>query len=245
MNPNLFTKCPVLFEDDTLIVVNKPSGALSHPNRTHPLSTKKPPACAYEGHYDFGNRKFTGPGGPLWLIHRLDQDASGALLAAKNEFAARRCRFLFEHYEVQRSYLSLIVRQPEPQQGKWRDRLSEEKRKKFIRALVESRGRPNAELIYQVKKYFPAYRLSLIQFDLVTGKTHQIRIQAAHHGHPIAGDDIYGDFKLNRRLRKSIGLRRLFLHAFHLKLKHPASDQKVDVQAPLPEELERCLAQMS
>jgi 23S rRNA-/tRNA-specific pseudouridylate synthase len=100
------------------------------------------------------------------------------------------------------------------------------------------KGRPpNAELSYQVKAHSAEHRLSLLDIALITGKTHQIRVQATSRQHPLAGDDVYGDFSLNKRLRQSLGLRRLALHAHRLEFKHPASGYKTVIEAPLPEDL--------
>jgi 23S rRNA-/tRNA-specific pseudouridylate synthase len=254
------TRCQVLFEDDVLLIVNKPAGVLSHPN-PHPQRNAfkrakagksgivpksiPMPRCAFEGDYDFGNRCFSAPGGPIWLIHRLDQDASGALLAAKNPVTAKKCRLLFERFQVDRAYLALLLRQPEPQRGRWHDHMAEQKRPKFIRSFVEPRKRPNSEVMYRVKRYFPRLRMSLVEFNLVTGKTHQIRVQSAAHGYPVAGDGVYGNFKFNRKLRKEIGLRRLFLHAHELKMKHPVTNAPMTIESPLPKDLEECLLHLS
>ena len=241
------TRCPILYQDEALLIVNKPAGVLSHPNPSRGGfgdQTKKV-LCAFEGNYDFANRRFDTPKGSVWLIHRLDQDASGALLAARSSQAAKKCRQFFERYQVRRTYLALISRQPEPQRGKWEDYLFEQKRSKFVRCFIDPKSKPNAELIYRVRKYFPRIRLSWIEFDLVTGKTHQIRAQSAYHGYPVAGDGVYGDFLLNRKLRKTIGLRRLFLHASCLEFKHPGTKKLVTIDAPLPEELADCMKRLS
>src|SRR5512142_595610 len=100
MKNTSLTKCPVLFEDADLIVVDKPEGVLSHPN-----PGPKTPEAAFEGPYDLGDRRFETPQGPLWLIHRLDQDTSGVLLAAKNEKSAAACRNAFQERDVKKSYV--------------------------------------------------------------------------------------------------------------------------------------------
>lgn len=233
------TRCPVLFRDQWLILVNKPAGVLSHPN-----DKKKQTRAAFEGPYDFADRRFDTPQGPVWLIHRLDQDASGVLLAARESSIAKRCRAIFEARQIQKQYVALVPGRP-PWQGKWRDHLGERREKARVRAFVDRSRPPNAELRWSVKRFFPRVGLSLLVIQLITGKTHQIRVQAAFHGFPIAGDEIYGDFPFNRKLRKTIGLRRLFLHGEFLHFPHPKTGRFLKVKAPLPEELEQCLERVS
>jgi len=250
-----FTQCPVLFEDPDLIAINKPEGVLSHPN-----PGAKNAASAFEGPYDLGDRRFQTPQGPVWLVHRLDQDTSGVLLAAKNKKSLAACRKAFEERKVKKHYIALVSRRPMPPHGIWRDTLMEQRSSGAIRSAINYSGRPasktgrgspffagrpNAFLNYKMKEYFPKLNLSLLEIDLLTGKTHQIRVQSAYRGHPVAGDRIYGNFTLNKELRQALDLRRLFLHAWRLVLPHPASGKSLTVDSPLPEDLENCLLRAS
>jgi len=242
-----FTRCPILFEDADLLVIDKPEGILSHPN-----PGAKNPACAaptgrqaFEGPYDLGDRRFQTPLGPVWLIHRLDQDTSGALLAAKNKKSAEACRNAFEQREVKKSYIALVLRRPMPAQGIWRDSLMERRSGGGIRSTIHTSGRPNVFLNYKMKESFPKFNLSLLEIGLLTGKTHQIRVQSAYRGHPVAGDRVYGNFTLNKELRQALDLRRLFLHAWRLVLPHPSSGKLLTIESPLPEDLENCLLRAS
>ena len=240
MNPSSFTHCPVLFEDADLLIIDKPEGVLSHPN-----PGKQNLACAFEGPYDLGERRFQTPQGPVWLIHRLDQDTSGVLLAAKNKKSAGACRRSFEKGEVKKNYIALVSRRPMPSHGKWRDALMERRAGGGLRVAIDPSGRPNAFLNYKLKEYFQKFNLSLLEIELLTGKTHQIRVQSACRGHPVAGDRVYGNFALNKELREALGLRRLFLHAWRLAFPHPLTGKPFAVEAPLPEELEDCLLKAS
>lgn len=231
-----FTRHPVLFEDESLLIIEKPEGVLSHPNPGSHGSLS-----AFEGTYDLAERRFDTPHGPLWLIHRLDQDTSGILLAAKNLKSAAACRAAFENGTVEKNYLALVSRKPIPPRGKWRDALMERRTGGNVRTCVSPSQQPNALLHFTLKEYFPKSNLSLLEIALITGKTHQVRVQAAYHGHPVAGDRIYGNFGLNKELRVSLDLRRLFLHAWQLKIRHPSKNEILDIQAPLPEALERSL----
>ena len=235
MTNSSFTHCPILFEDADLLVIDKPEGVLSHPNP----GTKSP--AAFEGLYDLGDRRFQTPQGPIWLIHRLDQDTSGVLLAAKNKKSVAACRKAFEERAVKKSYLALVSRRPMPAHGIWRDTLMAERSSSGIRSCINYAGRPNAFLNYKMKTFFPKYNLSLLEIDLLTGKTHQIRVQSAYRGHPVAGDRVYGNFTLNKELKSALGLHRMFLHAWRLVFPHPTSGQPVTLESPLPEDLEDCL----
>lgn len=229
----LITQCPILHRDRFIIVINKPAGVLSHPNSAR-LDPKN--RAAFEGKYDLDRRCFDGPAGKVWLIHRLDQDTSGALLAALDEKTAERCRALFEEDAIQKHYLAL-VRGSLPPKGTWLDHLGTARAGGSVRTQVIKGRPPNAELCYEVKAHHAQERLSLLDIALITGKTHQIRVQATSRQHPLAGDDVYGDFSMNKRLRQSLGLKRLALHAHRLEFKHPASGLKTVIEAPVPEDL--------
>jgi len=240
MTPSPFTQCPVLFEDADLIVVDKPEGVLSHPN-----PGSKGTSSAFEGPYDLGERKFQTPQGPVWLIHRLDQDTSGILLAAKNKKSVAACRKAFEDRQVKKYYLALVSRRPMPPHGIWRDTLMEQRSGGTLRSAINYAGKPNAFLNYKMKEFFPKLNLSLVEIDLLTGKTHQIRVQSAYRGHPVAGDRVYGNFTLNKELKAALGLHRMFLHAKRLVIPHPASGKTLTIESSLPEDLENCLLRIS
>ncbi|MBE2287560.1 MAG: RluA family pseudouridine synthase [Prosthecobacter sp.] len=236
--PSESTRCEVLHEDRFLLVVNKPHGFLSHPNP----QSGKPQSAAFEGRYDADRRCFTSAAGKVWLIHRLDQDTSGVLLAAKDEKTAAACREAFEAEAVRKIYLALCAGGGLKPEGVWLDHLVTAHERHQVRTTVRHGPRPNAEAHYRLREYSPAQRLSLVEIELITGKTHQIRVQAASRRLPLVGDDVYGSFDLNRKLRQSIGARRLFLHAHELRLKHPASGQMLNIKAPLPPDLSGVLA---
>ncbi len=227
------TTCPILHSDRFIIVVDKPDGVLSHPN---PTASGKPQRAAFAGRYDLDAKRFYGPAGEVFLIHRLDQDTSGVLLGTHSEVMAERCRSAFEAGQVKKRYLALVAGLPKPE-GTWLDHLAVNRERNQVRTIVNPKATPNAELRYRVISSSAQHRVSLIEIDLITGRTHQIRVQSASRKHPVLGDDVYGDFDLNKRLRRDHNLRRLFLHARQLEFKHPASGQMLCVQAPLPEEL--------
>ena len=236
------TACDILFEDKHLIVVNKPHGVLSHPNPKDSVS--EPPRCAFEGKYDFEGKRFSSPAGDVWLIHRLDQDTSGALLAAKDAKSAMACRKAFEEDKVRKTYLALLKGGGLKPEGVWLDHLATIRQKNAVRTTVDKTRRPNAESRFKLLGYSASHRVSYVEVALVTGRTHQIRVQTASRQHPVLGDDVYGDFELNRRLRKELSLKRLFLHAAQLQILHPGASKVITVDAPLPEALATVLEQV-
>lgn len=233
--PPPLTSCPVLHRDRFLLVVNKPAGVLSHPN-----ANRAGEVAAFEGRYDAQEKCFTGPGGKVWLIHRLDQDTSGVLLGALDAKTAEKCRSLFDEDALRKQYLALVRGDPGAK-GTWLDHLTTVKDRGKVRTSVLKGRPPNAELHFRRLAHHEGERLSLLEVDLVTGKTHQIRVQAASRQHALAGDDVYGHFEMNRRLKRDVGLKRLFLHAQQLTFRHPASGQKMVIEAPLAVELQKVL----
>lgn len=233
MPSTLLTTSPILFEDRWLLVVSKPAGVLSHPNPKGGADER----CAFEGRYDFEEKAFASPGGKVWLIHRLDQDTSGVLLAAKDSRTANACRAAFEEDAVRKLYVTATAGGGLKKSGVWLDHLTIKHERKRVRTEVVKGLRPNAESRFRLLGYSALHRLSWIEIELITGKTHQIRVQCASRHLPIVGDDVYGDFELNRRLKKELGLKRLCLHARTLQLKHPVTGEALTIEAPLPEDM--------
>jgi 23S rRNA pseudouridine955/2504/2580 synthase len=168
----------------------------------------------------------------------LDRETSGVLLVAKQRSALTSLHAQLRNGEVDKRYLVLV-------RGRWRDakRTVDVPLHKFStregerRVRVEERGR-NAITIFRLERKWPNHDppLALLEAELKTGRTHQIRVHLAHLGHVLAGDDKYGDFAWNRRLA-SEGLKRMFLHARMVTFTHPASGESVRIESPLPEDL--------
>ena len=230
------TELEILYEDRDLVAVNKPPKVNSHPNpgrETH--------RSAFLGRYDMKDRRFDDGGRSVWLLHRLDRDTSGILLAAKSPDAASAMKALFKSREIVKSYTALVSGLLRSGHGDWRDYIETQSKGMRVLSRVWKDGPPNAELGYQVAQRFPECGLSLLDIDLRTGKTHQIRVQCAHHRHPVLGDRTYGDFQLNKLLRRRIGLARLFLHASAVEFSHPRSGRRQKIVSPLPEALAKVL----
>jgi 23S rRNA pseudouridine955/2504/2580 synthase len=217
---------PVLFEDDALIAVDKPAGLAVHGGSGIALGLIEQLRAAR-------------PAAPfLELVHRLDRATSGVLLVAKKRSALIALHAQLREGRVDKRYLVLV-------RGPWRDA----KRKvdlplfKFStregerRVRVEDTGRP-AVTTFRRERTWPRHDppLALLEAELETGRTHQIRVHLAHLGHPLAGDDKYGDFAWNKALARQ-GLKRMFLHAARVSFVHPASGETMTLAAALPEDL--------
>lgn len=217
---------PVLFEDDSLLVVDKPAGIAVHGGSgvsfgvIEALRRQRPQA------------KF------LELAHRLDRETSGILLIGKKRSALNRLHDMFREggREADKRYLVLVA-------GRWMEK-KRDVRLPLLKYLLEN-GERRVRVSDDGKFSHTVFRLlgrwehfSLLEAQLKTGRTHQIRVHLAHLGFPIAGDDKYGDFELNRNLQRA-GLKRMFLHAWKMDFPHPLADERLQLSAPLPEALAR------
>jgi 23S rRNA pseudouridine955/2504/2580 synthase len=213
-----------LFEDEDLLVVDKPSGVAVHGGSGISSGVIEQLRASRSG------LRF------LELVHRIDRDTSGVLVLAKKRSALTNLHAQLREGSVRKHYLALVL-------GEWKDAKRSVKAAlhKYVassgerRVVVNEEGQ-EAHTVFRLVRNLPGY--SLLDAELKTGRTHQIRVHLAHVGYPIAGDDKYGDFEANKRLAK-LGLKRMFLHAASLEFSHPRSAQTVRVEAPLAPELER------
>ena len=230
-NPAPAREFPILLEDDHLIAIDKPAGVAVHGGSgvsfgvIEQLRRARPQA------------KF------LELVHRLDRETSGILLVAKKRSALTGLQDQFRERETGKTYLALVV-------GAWpankkvldkplvkfllpsKDGQDGERRVKVTRK-DDPEGMKSVTLVKIAQK---AEKFTLLEVTLKTGRTHQIRVHLASEGFPIAGDDKYGDFEVNKALQKQ-GLKRMFLHAWRLQFNHPATGERVALMAELPQEL--------
>jgi 23S rRNA pseudouridine955/2504/2580 synthase len=213
----------ILHEDDALLAINKPPGMAVHGGSgvavgvIEQLRRERPQARALE------------------LVHRLDRDTSGVLLIAKKRSALTDVHAQLRAGSVQKHYLALV-------KGRWRSEKQNVKLPlhKYVlgsgerRVRVEENGGQAAHTIFRLKRTWRDF--SLLEAELKTGRTHQIRVHLAHLGYPIAGDDKYGDFELNKSVARQ-GLKRMFLHACKMRIVHPLTGRPVTIEAPLAEDL--------
>ncbi len=221
---------PILHEDRHLLIVMKPAGIAAHGGSgiSHGLIERL---------------RATRPEEPfLELCHRLDKETSGAIVIAKTRKALVRMHDLMKEGGVEKHYKLLV-------KGDWVNERQHVKLalERYLLPSGERRVRVSPEgmsahTIFTVLRRFGP--VTLLDAELKTGRTHQIRVHALSQGFPLAGDDKYGDYGFNRELaRGALGapLRRMFLHAWHLRFEHPVTGEKLDVVAPLPEELQGVL----
>ncbi len=220
----------IIYEDDCLIVLNKPSGLAVHGGSglsfglIEALRALRPTA------------KF------LELVHRLDRDTSGCILVAKKRSALKHLHEQLRMKTVDKRYHALVM-------GQWPEARHKVKASLFKNTLqsgerivvVSADGKPS-ETRYRVLQRFQD--ASLVEAFPVTGRTHQIRVHCLHAGHPIAKDDKYGDKEFDAAVQKN-GLNRLFLHAYSIRFEHPVSGNSVSFVAPLEPQLKKCLKVMS
>jgi len=223
----------ILFEDDRLLVINKPSGMAVHGGSGISLGVIEA----------FRSMRPDQP--YLELVHRLDRSTSGCLILAKKRSALRELHRQIRENEVKKQYLTLL-------KGHWDHRarvnlpLDIEHRKHSERHVIVSDAGKHAVSHFNVVEHLGAKknkgdtRCSVMRVDLETGRTHQIRVHAQAMGHNIAGDDRYGDDQFNL-LMKKLSLKRLFLHAHYLEFKHPKTGEELAISASLPDELSRVI----
>ena len=218
----------VLFENEDLIVINKPAGMVVHPAVGHTSGTLVNAVLGYDPEIEgIGGEERPG------VVHRLDKETSGVILLAKNERAHRWLQDQFRLREVDKTYLALVDGKPPTPAGRVEAYIGRDPSHRKRMAIVpESRGR-EAVSEYKTLESFKAH--TLLEFHPLTGRTHQIRLHCAFLGCPIVGDEVYG------RKKPSIKLDRHFLHAHSLKILLPGEKKPSVFEAPLPVELEQVL----
>ncbi|GAB6049653.1 RluA family pseudouridine synthase [Hydrogenophilus islandicus] len=225
---------PVVYEDETLLVVNKPAGVAVHGGSG--LSW---------GLIEWVRAHW--PDAHHWeLVHRLDRDTSGILMIAKTRSALKALQAAWRAGEVAKSYWALTI-------GVMAESLLTIRAplERYLTAAGERRVRvapqgkeSHSEVARCAWWHEPPPGFSFVEVRLHTGRTHQIRAHLAHVGHSLVGDEKYGDFSLNKVLARRMGLPRLFLHAARLSFRHPVAGRRVTVSAPLPHDLAQFLERL-
>jgi 23S rRNA pseudouridine955/2504/2580 synthase len=220
----------VIYEDEAIIVLNKRAGMAVHGGSGVSLGVIE------QLRLELPQQKF------LELAHRLDRETSGVLLLAKKRAALVALHEMMrpdaEDKRMEKHYLVLVA-------GQWKNKtqhvklaLEKNVTEDGERRVHVQEGGMAAHTIFRLKQHYGDF--TLLEAELKTGRTHQIRVHLSHLGFPIAGDDKYGDFELNRQLMRN-GLKRMFLHAWRVSLLHPVSGEMLNLEAPLPAELEKYL----
>jgi 23S rRNA pseudouridine1911/1915/1917 synthase len=214
----------VPYEDEHLLVVDKPAGLVVHPARGHRAGTL---AQALGGRAAGGE-----DAARAGIVHRLDRDTSGLLVVARTEAAHRALKALLQRREITREYLALVLGRPPARAGTIDAPIGRDRR-------VRKRVSTETDEPREARTHFAIERAlaeaTLLRVRLETGRTHQIRVHLQAIGHPVAGDPEYGG-------AGAFGLARQFLHAERLAFAHPVTGAAVDVRSPLPADLQRVLA---
>jgi 23S rRNA pseudouridine1911/1915/1917 synthase len=218
----------VVYEDEDLIVVDKPPGLVVHPGGGRLSGT-----LAGGLLHRYPELMGVGQEGRWGVVHRLDKDTSGLLLVARNEESHRRLTASLRRREITRMYTTLVHGVLDSATGTIDAPIGRDPAQPMRRALI-AEGKP-ARTHYEVTATFPEADCSLLSVRLETGRTHQIRVHFAAIDHPVVGDPSYG-----RRPRRTTS-PRMFLHASELRLAHPRTDVPVVVSSPLPEDLQNVL----
>ncbi len=230
----------IVHEDDTLVVVNKPAGLVVHPAAGIHSGTL---ANALAYHFQqLPNASSVRPG----IVHRLDRDTSGLLVVAKTESALENLSDQFRDRSVYKSYVALVHGRVPSDSGRIEEPLARDRSNRTRMAVV--RGGRSALTVYRVNRRFN--RFTLLDVELKTGRTHQIRVHLAWLKHPVVGDETYGGGRdntiQNPKLKSQIrSLGRHFLHAEKLAFAHPKTGERVLYQSPLPEELSNLLMEIT
>jgi 23S rRNA pseudouridine1911/1915/1917 synthase len=221
---------PVVYEDGDLLIVDKPAGLVVHPSPGHADGTLVNALLGRHGASFGGIAGVRRPG----IVHRLDRDTSGLLIVARHDAAQASLMGQLKARRVKKTYLALVQGSVAAAVGRIEAPIGRDPGHRTRMAVVSS-GRP-ATTGYRVRERFDGW--TLLELDLVTGRTHQIRVHLAAIGHPIAGDPVYGT---GTSRRGPDGLARLFLHAWRLELTSPSSGRLIRAEAPLPADLEHVL----
>jgi 23S rRNA pseudouridine1911/1915/1917 synthase len=214
----------VAYEDEYLLIVDKPAGVVVHPARGHPTGTL---AQALDGRAAGGDDPWRAG-----IVHRLDRDTSGLLVIAKRDDVHRALKELLAARELRREYLALVTGRPSARTGTIDAAIGRDRRDRVLMSIDTDDPR-EARTHFEIERALQ--RTTLLRVALETGRTHQIRVHMAAIGHPVCGDPQYGTVG-------EYGLRRQFLHAARLAFAHPVSGAPVDVSSPLPADLTAALA---
>jgi len=222
----------IRFEDAHLIVIDKPAGLVVHPAPGNPDGTLVNALIAHCGDSLAGIGGVRRPG----IVHRLDKDTSGLIVAAKTDAAHRALSADFAARRIARAYAAIVWGVPMPAAGEISGNIgrSVTNRKKMA-VVAATRGKPAATR-YRTERVF-GERAALIECRLLTGRTHQIRVHLAHKGHPLIGDPVYGS-RSGRGVSAAVdGFPRQALHARHLGFVHPATGETLAFDSPLPDDM--------
>jgi len=239
----------IVYEDENLLVVEKPAGLVVHPGSGEHNETL----------VDWLKEKYPNMKNLNWpdperagIVHRLDKDTSGLIILAKNPEALERLQALFQSRNIKKSYQALIFGKLDKTKGEITGFIGRDpnaRRQQTVKTIhfdFEPGKVRDAKTSYRVIKAFryDNYDLTLVEATLETGRMHQIRVHFKSIGHPVIGDQIY-NIKHSRKVSKALGISRQFLHAYKLSFKNPLDGEDINIEIPLSVDLKNILAKLS
>jgi 23S rRNA pseudouridine1911/1915/1917 synthase len=232
----------ILYEDDDLVVVDKPAGMVVHPGAGVESGTL---ANALVYHFN----ELSGVAGRIrpGIVHRLDKETSGLLVVAKNDYSHEKLSDQFRDRQVYKMYLALVYGRVSDSRGEIEARIGRSPRNRTRMEVTRCGAGRFAHTIFEVAERYQDF--TLLRVQIKTGRTHQIRVHLAHIGHPVAGDSTYGAGREKQvrppNMRHEIqALGRHFLHSARLIISHPRSSRALDFESPLPQDLEDFLSKI-
>jgi len=237
----------VLYEDEHILAIDKPPGLVVHPSPGHDSGTL---VNALLHHV----RDLAGIGGEIrpGIVHRLDRDTTGVLLVAKSDRAHASLSRQMKKRSLRKEYLALVAGFPRVRKGDvafpiGRDPRDRKKMRAFRRAETAPAGAREARTLYEIEREWPELKIALLRCRLITGRTHQIRVHLAAAGLPVVGDPVYGRPRFDRirdpELRRALAaFPRQALHAERIGLRHPATNEEMEIVAPVPDDLGELLS---
>ncbi len=228
----------IIYEDESLAVINKPAGMVVHPGAGVPNGTLAN-AIAYHFNFQISDSEFENRVG---IVHRLDKDTSGLIVVAKTEEIHERLSEQFREREVFKSYVALVHGEIEEKAGTIDQPIAREKHNR-TKMAIRKHGR-NALSLWKVRKRFEKF--TLLNVEIKTGRTHQIRVHLMSINHPVVGDETYNGGRdktikdMNVR-RAVVELNRVFLHSERLSFTHPQTSERMEFYVPMPDELKNLL----
>ncbi|MDP2691318.1 MAG: RluA family pseudouridine synthase [bacterium] len=223
----------ILYEDEDLLVIHKPAGLLTHP------SAHERQATLVNALLHHCEKRLSGIGGELrpGIVHRLDKDTSGIMMVAKHDESHRDLAKQIQSRQVEKTYLTLVDGIMASQTGTIEAPLLKTQVRDQHKVVVSPHKDAKDSLThFEVRRTFDK-RCSLLSVQIITGRMHQIRVHMAAIHHPVIGDEVYGNRRINAQFR-ALGLKRQFLHAWKLKFRHPRTHEWVEFEAPLASDLD-------
>ena len=241
--PNVEIPIDIRYEDEFLIVLSKQAGLVCHPSPGHVDDTLANALVAHCGYDNLG--KLQGEDRP-GIVHRLDMDTSGLMLAAKDDDTQRALQDLIRLRVLDRRYVVLVQGYVSLDEGGVTTGIMRSPKDRLHMIATDDPNAREAITTYRVLERFEAGArdegYTLMECHLYTGRTHQIRVHMRHIGHPVVGDQLYGiSSKRARRGDRDLGLRRQFLHSWHVAFDHPATGEHLVLADALPEDLSRVM----